>query len=94
MGTFFSTGSTGGGQESTVMSTTPFFAHMGMIYVPLGTRGKKPAPAGAQVGGSAWGAGTLASGAEPSEYELEIAEFQGLGDESLCRVYFHFLFKF
>jgi NAD(P)H dehydrogenase (quinone) len=51
----------GGGQESTVMSTMPFFAHMGMIYVPLGTKGKKERPAGIPVGGSAWGAGTLAS---------------------------------
>ncbi len=59
------------------MSAMPFFAHMGMIYVPLGNRGKKPVPADTIAGGSAWGAGTLATGAEPSEYELEIAEFQG-----------------
>jgi len=61
VGTFFSTGSVGGGQESTVMSTMPFFAHMGMIYVPLGYKGKKQRPEGSASGGSAWGAGTFAS---------------------------------
>lgn len=57
----------------------PFFSHMGMIYVPLGTKGKKKAPAGVLTGGSAWGAGTIAGdgSAQPTEYELEIAEFQG-----------------
>ena len=35
-GIFFSTGSQGGGQETTAMSAMPFFTHMGMIFVPLG----------------------------------------------------------
>ena len=60
MGTFFSTGSQGGGQETTAMSTMPFFSHMGMIYVPLGNKFHgKPEP-GVVAGGSAWGAGTIA----------------------------------
>jgi multimeric flavodoxin WrbA len=36
VGTFFSTGILGGGQESTTLSMIPFFAHMGMTYVSLG----------------------------------------------------------
>lgn len=34
--TFFSTASIGSGQESTALSMIPFFAHMGLIYVPMG----------------------------------------------------------
>ena len=74
--TFFSTGGIGGGQETTVMSTMPFFAHMGMIYVPLGNKGKEKAPEGEVPGGSAWVAGTFGS-REVSEYELRVAQFQG-----------------
>jgi NAD(P)H dehydrogenase (quinone) len=36
VGTFFSTASIGSGQESTALSMIPFFAHMGLIYVPMG----------------------------------------------------------
>ena len=36
VGIFFSTAGQGGGQETTAMSTMPFFSHMGMIFVPLG----------------------------------------------------------
>ena len=61
VGTFFSTGSMGGGQETTAMSTMPFFAAMGLIFVPIGTKGKKKFPEGVPSGGSAWGAGTFAS---------------------------------
>lgn len=50
---------------------------MGMVYVPLGTKGKKKPEGSVAAGGSAWGAGCIATGAEPTEYELEIAEFQG-----------------
>ena len=85
VGTFFSTGSMGGGQETTTLSTMPFFTHMGMIYVPLGTKGKKKPETGVVAGGSAWGAGCIATGTEPTEYELEIAEFQGSEFGSLIR---------
>ena len=48
------------GQETTTLSTMPFFAHMGMIYVPLGSKNpNKPEPNSVN-GGSAWGAGTIA----------------------------------
>ena len=78
VGTFFSTGSIGGGQESTTLTTMPFFAHMGMIYIPFGSHRKRPLPEGEVAGGSAWGAGTYSEkGREASEYELEIVQFQG-----------------
>lgn len=35
-GTFFSTASQHGGQETTAFTTVTYFAHHGMIYVPLG----------------------------------------------------------
>ena len=60
VGTFFSTGSPGGGQETTVMSTMPFFAHMGMIYVPLGGKSPIKNEPNTVNGGSAWGSGTIA----------------------------------
>jgi NAD(P)H dehydrogenase (quinone) len=41
VGTFFSTGSLGAGQETTAMSCLPFFAHMGLIYVPIGYKNQR-----------------------------------------------------
>lgn len=79
---FVSTGTPGGGQESTVLSTMSTLAHHGIIYVPLGY-----GPAGALLtsfeevhGGSPWGAGTFAGAdgsRQPSKLELEIANKQG-----------------
>jgi NAD(P)H dehydrogenase (quinone) len=61
-GIFVSTGSPGGGQESTAISAMSTLAHHGFIYVPLGYK-----PVFAQLtnlsevhGGSPWGAGTFA----------------------------------
>lgn len=55
VGTFFSTGSLGAGQESTALTTLPFFAHMGMIYVPIGGKHKSLGDISIAHGGSAWG---------------------------------------
>lgn len=79
-GIFFSTGSLGGGQETTAMSTTPFLVHHGMTFVPLGYRTPLLANLDEVHGGSPWGAGTLAGSdgsRQPSELELEIARVQG-----------------
>jgi NAD(P)H dehydrogenase (quinone) len=35
-GCFFSTGTQGGGQETLGLTQVPFFAHHGMVFVPLG----------------------------------------------------------
>ncbi|KAG2173151.1 hypothetical protein INT43_004524 [Umbelopsis isabellina] len=79
-GTFFSTASQHGGQETTAFTAVTYFAHHGMIYVPIGF----PDPAcfdnSVVIGGSAYGAGTVAGGdgsRQPSEAELRIATIQG-----------------
>jgi len=81
-GVFISTGSHGGGQESTAIATLSTLTHHGVSYVPLGY-----APAFGQLtnlnevhGGSPWGAGTFAGAdgsRQPTALELEIAEIQG-----------------
>lgn len=81
-GLFISTGTAGGGQESTAIAALSSWVHQGMIYVPLGYKA-----AGAQLsnlqevrGGSPWGAGTFSSGdgsRQPSKLEIEVAEAQG-----------------
>ena len=79
-GFFFSTASLGGGQETTAMSTVPFLAHLGMVFVPLGYRSQSLFSLDHPHGGSPWGAGTLAgtdNSREPSEMELEVAREQG-----------------
>lgn len=68
--------SLGGGQETTAMTCMPFFVHMGMIFVPLGVHSNLQNTTEIH-GGSAWGAGTIASNRQPSKLELEIAEYQG-----------------
>lgn len=82
VGVFVSTGTPGGGQETTIINTLSTFVHHGMIYVPLGY-----GAAFGQItnleevhGSSPWGAGSFAgpTGArQPSKLELEIAEIQG-----------------
>lgn len=61
-GLFVSSGTQGGGQESTNLAAMSTLAGHGMIYVPLGNKPVMPLIAEmAEVrGGSAWGAGTFA----------------------------------
>jgi len=81
-GLFVSSGTLGGGQESTAIAAMSTLAHLGVIYVPLGYAHAFGAMAdlSAVHGGSPWGAGTF-SGADgsrqPSEAELSLAETQG-----------------
>ncbi|EEY53695.1 P25 protein [Phytophthora infestans T30-4] len=79
-GIFFSSASLGGGQETTAMSMTPFIAHQGMTFVPLGYRSPLVGTNEEIHGGSPWGAGTLANAdgsRQPTDVELEIAKIQG-----------------
>jgi len=81
-GVFVSTGTAGGGQETTAITTMSSFVHQGMIYVPLGyaTSFALLADLTEVRGGSPWGAGTFAGGdgsRQPTEKELEIARIQG-----------------
>ena len=81
-GLFVSTGTVGGGQETTAITSLSSWVHQGMIYVPLGYA--KTFPLLAELnevrGGSPWGAGTFAAGdgsRQPTAKELELAEAQG-----------------
>ena len=82
VGLFVSTGTMGGGQESTTIAAMSTIAHHGLIYVPLGYKTTFPILSDLSEvrGGSAWGAGTFAAGdgsRQPSEKELQLAVAQG-----------------
>lgn len=80
-GTFFSTATQGGGQETTALTAYTQFVHHGMIIVPMGyTFGKLQFDNSIVHGGSPYGPGTLSNGdgsRVPSEGELEAAEAYG-----------------
>jgi len=78
-GIFFSTGSAGGGQETTALTTVTFLTHLGMIFVPLGYKNKSLQNMDEVHGGSAYGAGTLAGAGDrqPTALELDLALTQG-----------------
>lgn len=81
-GVFISTGTQGGGQESTAIAAMSTLAHHGMIYVPLGykTAFGQLANLSELHGGSPWGAGTFSGGdgsRQPSPLELELATIHG-----------------
>ncbi|PMD25212.1 benzoquinone reductase [Hyaloscypha hepaticicola] len=81
-GIFVSTGTPGGGQESTVIASISTLTHHGIIYVPLGYAKTFPQLTNLSEvrGGSPWGAGTFAGAdgsRQPSALELELATIQG-----------------
>lgn len=81
-GLFISTGSLGGGQESTALASMSTLTHHGIIYVPLGysTAFAKLTNLTEVHGGSPWGAGTFAApdgSRQPTPLELEVATIQG-----------------
>ncbi|KAL4864704.1 hypothetical protein BDV12DRAFT_175805 [Aspergillus spectabilis] len=81
-GLFVSTGTLGGGQESTAIAAMSTLTHHGFLYVPLGYKTAFPLLANLEEihGGSAWGAGTFAGAdgsRQPTALELQIAETQG-----------------
>jgi len=80
-GVFISTGTLGGGQESTAIAVQSTLAHHGIIYVPLGYKTVFPILSNLEEihGGSPWGAGTFSgpTGArQPTPLELELATEQ------------------
>ncbi|KAL7424174.1 hypothetical protein Q5752_001760 [Cryptotrichosporon argae] len=77
---FTSTASQHGGHESTYLTTFPFFAHHGLVYVPIGFSQSFLTGLDQAAGGSAYGVSTNTGGdgsKMPLEGELELAEFQG-----------------
>ncbi|GAA6061478.1 hypothetical protein JCM10212_002557 [Sporobolomyces blumeae] len=77
---FTSSASQHGGQETTALTTLPFFAHHGIAYVPSGFAAPELTDLSEIVGGSAWGAAAIAGGdgsRQVTEKELAVAKFQG-----------------
>ncbi|RXH83005.1 hypothetical protein DVH24_003503 [Malus domestica] len=79
-GIFYSTGSQGGGQETTALTAITQLVHHGMVFVPIGyTFGVGMFEMENIKGGSPYGAGTYAGDGsrQPSQLELEQAFHQG-----------------
>jgi NAD(P)H dehydrogenase (quinone) len=79
-GIFVSTGTQGGGQETTALTAITQLAHHGMIFVPVGYKyGPSLFDVNEVRGGSAYGSGTFAGDGsrQPTKNELGLAEFQG-----------------
>ncbi|PHT69774.1 putative NAD(P)H dehydrogenase (quinone) FQR1-like 1 [Capsicum annuum] len=79
-GIFYSTGSQGGGQETTVLTAITQLVHHGLIFVPIGyTFGAGMFEMEKLKGGSPYVAGTFAGDGskQPTELELEQAFHQG-----------------
>ena len=78
---FVSTGTPGGGQETTALNTMSTLVHHGIIFVPLGYAKSFPQLTNLNEvhGGSPWGAGTFAGDGtrQPTALEQETAEIQG-----------------
>ncbi|KDB26783.1 NAD(P)H:quinone oxidoreductase, type IV [Trichophyton interdigitale MR816] len=93
-GVFVSTGTPGGGQESTVIASMSTLVHHGMIFVPLGYKNTFQMLSNVSEvrGGSPWGAGTFAGAdgsRQPTALELELAQTQGKGFyEAISKVKF------
>ncbi|GAA6028349.1 hypothetical protein JCM8097_006989 [Rhodosporidiobolus ruineniae] len=78
-GMFTSTAGQHGGQETTVLTTLPFFVHHGIIYVPNGYGAPELSDNTEIVGGSAYGAAAIAGGDGSrglTEKELAVAKYQ------------------
>lgn len=79
-GFFVSTGTQGGGQETTAWTAITQIVHHGMLFVPIGyTFGSGMFKMDEIRGGSPYGAGVFAGDGsrQPSETELALAEHQG-----------------
>jgi len=77
--TVFCTTGTGGGRETTILSTWIKLAHLGMILVPIGYGSPGLRDASQVHGASPYGAGTVqrAIAPRPSSLEVDIARYQG-----------------
>jgi len=81
IGVFFSSGTQGGGQETTTLTSLTNFIHHGMLFVPVGYSSPLQTNMSEVHGGSGYGAGTFAGSdgsRQPTQLELQIAEHQGL----------------
>lgn len=80
VGSVFTSTATGGGNETTILTTIPTLLHHGMVYAGVPYSVHQLFDISEPRGGSPYGAGTLAGGdgkRMPSETELAIARAQG-----------------
>ncbi|GAA6058417.1 hypothetical protein JCM3770_000459 [Rhodotorula araucariae] len=78
-GVFTSSASQHGGQETTALTTIPFFAHQGILFVPIGFAAPELTDNSEVVGGSAYGAAGVAAGdgsRQVTTKEIAIAKYQ------------------
>ena len=88
VGSVFSSTGTGGGNESTIMSFVNTLSHHGMVYVGLPYSCPELADVSEVMGGSPWGAATIAGAdgsRQPSAKELAQARFQGKHVASIAK---------
>jgi len=79
-GCFFSTGTQGGGQETLGLTSVPFFAHHGMVFVPMGYVDPKVFTHDEVHGSSPYGCGTFAAAdgsRQPTQLEKDVAVSHG-----------------
>jgi NAD(P)H dehydrogenase (quinone) len=79
VGTVFASTGTGGGRETTIVSTWFTLAHHGMIIVPAGYMNSNMRSTAELHGSTPYGATTIqrGGGERPSELEREVARSQG-----------------
>lgn len=88
VGSVFTSTGTGGGNESTILSTWPTLAHHGMVIVGTPYSVPELTDISDVRGGSPYGAGTIAGpdgSRQPSETELTIAKHQGSHVASIAK---------
>ncbi|KAL6778714.1 FAP191C [Auxenochlorella protothecoides x Auxenochlorella symbiontica] len=77
---FTSSGTQGGGLESTVLTSLPNLVHHGIVFIPVGYTFPPQTDLGHVHGGTAYGASTFAGSdgsRQPIDQELDHAEHQG-----------------
>ncbi|UYG02920.1 NAD(P)H:quinone oxidoreductase [Halomonas sp. LR3S48] len=80
VGSVFTSTGTGGGNETTILSSWTTLAHHGMLILPIGYGLESQFDISSVQGGSPYGASTLAGpdgSRQPTEHELELARMQG-----------------
>lgn len=80
VGSVFTSTGTGGGNETTILTSWTTLAHHGMIIVPIGYGLEAQFDVSEMHGGSPYGAATLAGpdgSRQPTQRELDLARLQG-----------------
>ena len=80
VGSVFTSTGTGGGNETTILTSWTTLAHHGMLILPIGYGLESQFDITSVQGGSPYGASTLAGpdgSRQPTEHELELARMQG-----------------